>query len=485
MTVSEKDLGNGQTAGSPQLLNDGKADAPAIAERIDRLPLGWEIGGLLLLAGVAWLIESYDIGIIGNVLPLLQHQYSLNTTMVGLLAVASTVGIVAAVIPAGWVGDRIGRKAVLIGGTTWYASFTLLCGLAPTLPAILALRFVAGLGMGAVFPIPYALAAELTPRRFRGAAVGILDAFLSIGYFAAPLVAFFAVPRVAPELGWRLLFIVGGLPLLYVPALVRWLPESPRWLQSKGRVSEADQIVCRLEDAIERRIGRPLPTPRATTAATPSAQTSMSDIFRGTYRKRTLMMWIAFPCLMFVFYAVQTYTPTVLLKEGFALNDAFLLTALIVAVSIPGKFAEALAVERLGRKATIISFGAVSAVSACLFGLSHDALFAIGFGILLSVFGIGVDPALKVYGAEQYPTAVRETGVGLIEGVGRLLGGVLAPFTMAFVLNTSGIVGSYLFVAAVALIGVLAVAALGEETKGRSLESISAGLSLAVAKVGR
>jgi putative MFS transporter len=166
----------------------------AIPARIDRLPLSRELATILLLAGLAWLIESYDIGIVGNILPLLEQQYHLTTLYIAVLAVASTLGIVVAIIPAGWLADAIGRKKVLMMGTAWYALFSLLCGFSPDVPTLIVIRFISGFGMGAVFPIPYAMATELMPTNRRGAAVGVLDSFLSFGYFLAPFIAFTIVP---------------------------------------------------------------------------------------------------------------------------------------------------------------------------------------------------------------------------------------------------------------------------------------------------
>lgn len=452
----------------------------SIPERIDRLPMTREVWRIVLLAGVAWLIESYDIGIMGSVLPSLVKAYRLSAFATGWLVIASTLGIVVAVIPSGWVADHIGRKKVLVLGTAWYAVFSLLCGFAPTPLALVLLRFIAGFGMGAVFPIPYAMAAEFMPRRIRGAMTGVLDSFLSVGYFLAPLLAFVLIPHLALSVGWRMLFWIGGLPLLYVPVLRRWLPESARWYQSRGELAEANQVVTELERSIEHRTGKPLPRPARPTAVPISQQrVPVSSIFRGVFLRRTIMMWIAFPCILFVFYAVQTFTPTVLVKEGYAIGSAFLMTSLIVVVSIPGKLLEAYAVERYGRKATIVSFTVVAAASAVLFGYSHSVALALVFGMLLSFFGIGVDPAIKIYGAEQYPTAVRETGIGFIEGIGRLLGGALAPFIMTFVLDGVGVRASYLFVAAVALVGAAAVGVLGSETRGASIEQLAAVTSAA------
>src|SRR5947207_1852874 len=280
-----------------------------IPARIDRLPLSREIWGIMLLAGVAWLVESYDVGVIGSVLPSLQKEFQLGAFSVGLLAIASTLGIVIGVIPAGWMADTIGRKKILITGTAWYWVFSLLCGFAPTPAALVVLRFLAGLGMGAIFPIPYAMAAELTPRHFRGAMTAILDSFLSVGYFAAPLIAFAVIPSMAQDMGWRVLFYVGAFPLVYVPVLLKWMPESPRWLEVKGRTREADAIVSRLEHDIERRTGEQLSPPQiadfeATSDTEGAINRTLTDgaivrtkqkgryiqIFHRPFLKRTVMM---------------------------------------------------------------------------------------------------------------------------------------------------------------------------------------------------
>jgi putative MFS transporter len=462
-----------------------------IPARIDRLPVSREIWGIMLLAGVAWLVESYDVGVIGSVLPSLQKEFHLGAVSLGLLAIASTLGIVISVIPAGWMADTIGRKKILIIGTAWYSVFSLLCGFAPTPTALVLLRFASGLGMGAIFPIPYAMAAELTPRHFRGAMTAVLDSFLSVGYFVAPLIAFAVIPSMSQDMGWRVLFYVGAFPLVYVPVLLKWMPESPRWLEVKGRTREADAIVSRLEHDIERRTGEQLPTPQiADLEATSDTEGVINrpptdgaivrarqkgryiQIFHRPFLKRTVMMWIAFSCILFIFYAIQTYTPTVLIQKGYGNATAFLLTTIIVIASVPGKYAAAFAVERFGRKATLVCFTGVAAVAAVLFGLSHNPMLSLACGIVLAFFGIGIDPVIKIYGAEQYPTRIRETGIGLFEGVGRFFGGALAPFIMAFILARGSVPVSYFFVALVALVGIGTVALLGTETKGRSIDHV-------------
>src|SRR6266566_788833 len=388
----------------------------AIPARIDRLPVSREIWGIMLLAGVAWLVESYDVGVIGSVLPSLQKEFHLGAFSEGLLAIASTLGIVISVIPAGWMADNIGRKKILIIGTAWYSVFSLLCGFAPTPVALVVLRFMAGLGMGAIFPIPYAMAAELTPRYFRGAMTAVLDSLLSVGYFAAPQIADIEAKS-----------------------------------DTGGAINRA-------------------PTDGA--VVRPRQKGRYIQILERPFLKRSVMMWVAFSCILFIFYAIQTYTPTVLIQKGYANATAFLLTAIIVLASIPGKYAAAFAVERFGRKATLIWFTEAAAVAAVLFGFLHNAMLSLSCGILLAFFGVGVDPIIKIYGAEQYPTRIRETGIGLFEGVGRFFGGALAPYIMAFILASGSVLVSYIFVALVALVGIGTVAVLGTETKGRTIDHV-------------
>ncbi|MCL5950606.1 MAG: MFS transporter [Chloroflexi bacterium] len=456
--------------------------ARRIAARIDRLPMSREIWLSMFLAGIAWLVESYDIGVISSALPSLQKQFGLDAFGVGTLAIASTLGIVISVIPAGSLADRVGRKTMLVIGTIWYATFSLLCAFAPNPTIVVLLRFVAGFGMGAIFPIPYAMAAELMPHNFRGAMTGILDSFLSVGYFLAPLLAFVLVPSLPLNLGWRVLFLIGGIPLLYVPIVLKWMPESPRWLAVNGRLREADSVVSGIEQAIERRAGAHLPEPveampdggGSTDGETNEKHSGWRDryaqIVHGSFLTRSAMMWIAFSCILFIFYAIQTYTPTVLIQKGYGSATAFLMTAIIVTASIPGKYLAGFMSERFGRKPTLFVFTAAAAAAAVVFGLLNDPLLSLLCGVVLAFFGIGVDPVVKIYGAEQYPTRIRETGVGLFEGVGRFFGGVMAPFIMAFILASSHVWGAYVFVAVVAFVGIGAVALWGAETRGRTNE---------------
>jgi MFS family permease len=213
--------------------------SPTLAARLERLPMTPYLWALVLVAGGAWFVESLSIGATGVILPVLKPLWHLTAGQVGLLAVSSTIGVVVGLIPAGRIGDHIGRVRLLTYGIWVYSGLTLLSSLSPNFDTLVLLRILAGLGMGAVFPLPYSIVSEFVSRHRRTWLSGILDACLSVGYFVAPLLGLVILPHVAPALSWRLFLVAAGLPLLYALVVKRVMPESPRWLWQQGRRQEA------------------------------------------------------------------------------------------------------------------------------------------------------------------------------------------------------------------------------------------------------
>jgi putative MFS transporter len=447
------------TSADQQAVTTGRIEATGragAAERLDRLPVSRWLTGVMAVLFLGWLVESYDIGLTGSVLPSLTSVYHLSTGMKSLVSISSAAGVVIGIVPAGWLADRIGRKRVMIGGTIAYSVLTFATGFAPGIGAIITLRVLAGIAMGAVFPLPYAYAAELCPPGVRGRFTGIADTFLSAGYFLSPLLALWLIPTAASS-GWRVLFFLGGIPVVFAALAWKFVPESPRWFEAKGRTNEAERVLAEIEARVEAERGEPLPPP---------APVPVREAGPAGPRPRT------FGGLFFVFYSIQTFMPTVVHQMGFTLTSAFAFTSVIVLVSIPGKLAEAFLVERWGRRPVIITFGVIAAAAALAFGFTRGAAAVLVIGCVMSFFGIGVDPAVKVYTAESFPTAVRATGTSMTEGIGRLLSGVLGPALIPLLLAAAGVGAVYLLVGGVALIAVVTVALFGEETKGRALEAI-------------
>jgi putative MFS transporter len=440
------------------------------------LPVSRWLTGVMAILFLGWLVESYDIGLTGSVLPSLTAQYQLSTGLKSVVSISAAAGVVLGIVPAGFLADRVGRKRVMIGGTIAFSTLTFLTGFAPNIAVLITLRLLAGIAMGAVFPLPYAYGAELCPPNVRGRFTGIADSFLSVGYFLSPLLALVLIRSATDGNGWRVMFFLGGLPIVFALLAWKYVPESPRWYEAKGRLGDAERMLSDIEARVTAELGRPLPPPAAAPPPelpAPSPTAPVKEIFSRRYLRRSVTLWTAFGGLFFVFYSIQTFMPTVVASMGFTLTSAFAFTAIIVVVSIPGKLAEAWLVERWGRRPVIIVFGTLAAVAALVFGFSSGAVMVLLVGCVMSFFGIGVDPAVKVYTAESYPTSIRAAGTSVTEGIGRLFSGVIGPSLIPLLLDVAGVGAVYALIGAVAMVAVVTVAIFGHETKGRALEAIA------------
>jgi len=444
---------------------------PRAAARLDRLPPSRWLAGVMGLLFLSWLIESYDIGLTGSVLPSLTQQFALSTSMKSFVAIAANIGIVIGIVPAGRLADRFGRKKVLIVGTTAYAILTFSTGWVHGIDSLLTLRILDGMAMGAVFPIPYIYACELCPHDRRGRYTGWADACLSVGYFLSPLLALVLIPNVENPNGWRIMFYLGGIPILFALLALRFLPESPRWLESKGRWLESEAVLASIETRAVRSTGSPL-APIAADEPTVKAAPlhPLGAVFHRPYLKRSMTLWVTFGGTFFIFYSIQTFMPTAVTSMGYSLTSAFAFTAVIVGVSIPGKFLEAWVVERWGRKPVIIGFTVTAGIAALAFGFVRGALPILVLRCLMSFFGIAADPAVKTYTAESYPTEIRAWGVATTEGFGRLISGVIGPSFIPVLLAHDGAGAAYALVGSVALLAMVIFTIFGRETRGLTLE---------------
>lgn len=436
------------------------------------MPVSRWLTGVMAILFLGWLVESYDIGLTGSVLPSLTAQYQLSTGLKSLVSISASAGVVIGIVPAGFLADRVGRKRVMVGGTVIFSVLTFLTGLAPNITVLITLRVLAGIAMGAVFPLPYAYGSELCPPNVRGRFTGIADSFLSVGYFLSPLLALVLI-RSTTDSGWRVMFFLGGLPIVFALLAWKYVPESPRWYEAKGRLDDAERMLREIEARVTAELGKPLPPPTTAPPPAPPPTAPVREVFSRRYLRRSLTLWTAFGGLFFVFYSIQTFMPTVVASMGFTLTSAFAFTAIIVVVSIPGKLAEAWLVERWGRRTVIIVFGSLAAGAALIFGFSSGAFMVLLVGCVMSFFGIGVDPAVKVYTAESYPTSIRAAGTSVTEGIGRLFSGVIGPSLIPVLLAAAGVGAVYVLIGAVAMIAVVTVAVFGHETKGQTLEAIA------------
>lgn len=446
-----------------------------VARRLDDLEVGPFHRRIVLASGLGWAFDAMDVGLISYIIVVLGQEWGLSATQRGLVVSIGFVGMFLGALGSGFLSDRFGRRAVFQATLLIYSLATGLSALAWGLGALLVLRFLVGLGLGGELPVASTLVGELAPARARGRLIVILESFWAYGWIAAAVIGFFVVRN--PALGWRWGFAIGALPALYTFVLRRALPESPRWLASVGRESEALESVA----TIERENGGTSPTPQSepptsTVANAHTFRARFAELWSARYVKRTTMLWLLWFGIVFSYYGVFSWLPSLLLARGFNINGAFGYVLIITLAQVPGYFSAAWLVERWGRKPTLVSYLLGSAVAAYAFGNASGVGPILIAGSLLSFFNLGAWGVVYTYTPEQYPTAIRGTGAGSAAAFGRL-GAIVGPYLVPWLLDKQGLglpqTGIFAMFMIAFLIVAIAVATLGEETKGRSLEEVA------------
>jgi len=417
------------------------------------------------MAGVGWAFDAMDLLLVGYAVVAIAEEFGLSPGQRGLALSAGFLGMFVGAAVAGTLADRYGRRPVMMATLLVYSVATGLTALAGGLAALLVLRFVTGLGLGGELPVASTLVSEVSPAKFRGRQVVLLESFWAFGAILAALIGFLVIPA----FGWRWAFLIGALPALYVFVLRRGLPESPRWLARKGRAGEARETAAYF--GVDRGV--------EVAAATAERSGGLGALWGGPYRRRTVMLWVLWFGMVFSYYGIFTWLPGVLVDEGHGLARGFGFALLITIAQVPGYFSAAYLVEKWGRKATLVTYLLGSAAAALLFGLrglGAEASVAelLLWGSLVSFFNLGAWGVIYGYTPELYPTHARASGAGWAAGFGRV-GGIAGPYLVGLLIGRGGLGAGMVFAmfAAVLLIVALDVLLLGEETKGRSLGEIS------------
>lgn len=407
----------------------------SLAARLDALPFTRSHLRVLTGSGVGWALDAMDVGLISFIIAVLAQQWSLSPAETGWIASVGFIGMAIGAGVGGLLADRLGRRQVFAITLLIYGVATGASALVGGVAMLLVLRFFVGLGLGAELPVASTYVSEFAPAAIRGRLIVILEAFWAIGWTAAAVVGYFVIP--ASENGWRWAFALGAVPAAYA-MVVRWgLPESPRWLASRGRFAQADRIVSSLEtDAALQRVQvtrrEPVVEPLAV-----NASSRMRTLWAPEFRLRTLSVWAVWFCVNFAYYGAFIWIPSILVAAGYDLVRSFGFTLLITLAQLPGYAVAAWLIEAWGRRITLSVFLAGSAVSAVLFGVADSETAIIAAGMALSFFNLGAWGALYAVTPEIYPTSLRATGAGWAAGVGRIAS-IIAPLLVPVLLARGG-----------------------------------------------
>lgn len=442
-----------------------------IAYRIDRLPTTPMLKKVLFLAGIGWMFDAMDQGMVSGVMAAIGKDWALTTGQLGMLGSSGMLGMALGAALSGMAADKWGRRRVIMWTLIIYGVASGLSGFAGNYTMLLVLRFLTGFGLGGELPAASTLVSEYSPIKTRGRNVIILESFWAWGWIAAALVAYLMIP----VYGWRAAFWVGALPALFAAYLRRAVPESPRYLESVGREKEADELVS----IMEKQAGVDYESEAAVTQDIKQGskvRVAFWELWSKKYFRTTFVLWIIWFGINFGYYGFVLWTPTLLMGKGFAMVKSFEFTLIMCLAQLPGYFSAGYLVEKLGRKKVLSIYFAGTAVAAWLFGHAGSTNEVLMFGCLLYFFSLGTWGCVYAYTPEVYPTSARASGSGWAAAFGRL-GAFVAPLIVPVIYKTYGKQTGYTYVfimlTAVFAIVAVVVAFLGKETMGKSLEEIS------------
>ncbi|MFK0248421.1 MFS transporter [Amycolatopsis azurea] len=441
---------------------------------VQDLPWRWSVQGkIFLIGGLGYMFDAWDVALNGFLTPLVGTEFGLSAGTKGLVATANLIGMAVGAVVWGTIADRIGRKKAFSVTLLLFALFSVLGALAPNVETFLALRFLAGIGLGGCIPVDYAIVSEFSPRRHRGRVLSAMDGWWPVGTTLAAVTATLLLPV---EGNWRWMLVLMILPALLLFWVRRGVPESPLYLVRKGREAEARAVI----DDLVRRTGttpEPYSIPPAVVEDTRGGAIAAAfDQLRRVwaYNPRiTAVAWSLFISVMLVYYAALSWMPSILKAQGLSEIAAFASTALMNALGIVGVAVAVLLVDKVGRKRIIAVAGPLTALSLVVFSLLLDspaaAVVAIGaFGL----FALCVIPVMYAYVSELYPTELRASGFGWASSSSRAITG-FAPLLFGSVLwPVLGLPLTF------TVLGVLVVAAVAfmmvgaPETRGRELDRI-------------
>jgi putative MFS transporter len=452
--------------------------------RFDRLPVNGRILFLVGLLGVIWILEAFDIGIIAPVLFILKGEWQLSPSQTGLVGSAGTLGIVLGLLPAGRLADRFGRKTTLVWGIIIFSVVTFLASFAHNANELAIYRFIAGIGQGAVFPVPYLLLSEFVNKQWRGTAVALANSMLGFSYGLNTLVGGFVMGRMPANEAWGTLLMLGGLPILIVPIIIMYLPESPRFLLKVGKIDTVRTFVEQLEDISHVPHDDKLVDEGSLKVLEAAAQRRVSifDLFRYPYLQRCVVSYLALMSPFVVFYVITIYGPTFVQRMGASKETALYYTSglqfwTVITTCIAGVLG-----DKISRRWGIVIIMAITAIAMAALGQSLSQTATIVAALVVWGFDYAGFPLAKLYMAEQFPTRLRGTGSMLGESITRFIGGVVLVYLFPIMSAAMDASTLYFILAVLTVLCILPIWLLGFQTSGVSVEQTGTDLK-ALAKI--
>ncbi|SFC90916.1 MFS transporter, putative metabolite transport protein [Bacillus sp. OV322] len=416
-----------------------------------------------LLSAAGTFLDGFDLTVIAVAMPLILSQWGFGP---GVQAMITSSAVIGSLIGALWLGnltDKFGRKAMYVVDLLAFVVFAALTAFAQAPWQLILFRFLLGIGIGADYPISATLVSEFSPTKERGKYSTSLGAMWFVGAVFAYIVGILLLPL--GDNAWRYMLLVGAVFALIVFFFRVTLPESPRWLASRGREKEAEEIMLKIT-------GEKVVIPPST-----KPKQKLAVVFSKTFFRRTFFVCGFWFCYAVAYYGISMYTPSIL--KPFTNGSQLLVYLGSGTVSVLGLLGSIIGlnlVERIGRRPLIITSFTGLSIALIILALNPAPslqFLVILFSLAVLFANMGGGILNFVYPTELFPTEIRASASGLATGISRI-GSIMGILVFPNLVASWGNSKALWFFAVISLLGLIISAILAPETKGKNLEELNA-----------
>ena len=417
---------------------------------------------MVWLLAYIFFFELGDLNSFAFAAPGVRQAWHLSIDTIKFITSASFFGMFIGATTGGWFSDRVGRKRALVLTTAWYSAFSLLNAFAWDTVSLFATRLLTGVGLSAMTVIAMTYISEMFPPSVRGKYQARILTIGLCGIPATAYVARFIIP-LAPW-GWRAVFVWGALAIVF-PFISGDLEESPRWLEHRGRMKEADEALARIEARVRREVGELPPVMPAAPAE--SRPGGFAEIVASGSLGRLILLISVWIFQTMGIYGFLSWAPTLLVEHGFTVVESLDRSSAISIGAVPGAWIASIMSDRWERKHLIAIVALVIAVCGLSYGLSFRTTAIVVFGFLVAMSQQVFAALLYAYTPECFPTQVRNMGAGWSYGVGRLANAFLGAVIVAYLFQRYGYTTVFIYIAVCWAMVAILITAFGPRTRGK------------------
>jgi len=438
-------------------------------EVIDHAPLKAIHWRVILLSALIIIFDGYDLVIYGVALPKLMVEWQIDTITAGFLGSIALFGMMFGAIIFGSLSDKLesygfSRKKLIILCICLFSSFTLLCGYASNPQSFGIFRFIAGLGLGGVMPNVIALMTEYAPKKLRATLVSLMFSGYAVGGMCSALLGMWLVP----QYGWKIMFVLGGLPLLLIPMIWLLLPESIDYLVRRKKNEKAFQVLRQIDSSLtyNAQTQISLHHENQTTSKTP-----VKDLFSENRGPITLLFWGSVFMALVLVYALGNWLPKLMVEAGYDLSTSLVFLLALNIGGMLGAIGGGYLADRFNLAKVLCTLFLSGAIALFLLSYSLPTFVLYICIAIAGAASIGGQILLLAYMSQFYSSNIRATGLGMALGVGRL-GAILGPILCGWLLSLSLPINyNFIALSIPCIIAVLSVSMIYYRLKKKSIKA--------------